>query len=188
MAFEDGEANKPVVIGKLFLGVSEEKGDPRGVMNVESGTVSNSMNVPLNTSLAYEKDSSIAQNGETKYDKISDLANKLATITAQQDKTAYDVTGVITTADLLKSEISAVKAGSGNKNTYAQETKPADETYTAVASEEQEKLTETSDYVGYYVLIDGKYEVVTNENKDSLSIYPPYTKAYKLQKLEQGDL
>lgn len=188
VAFEDGEANQPVIIGKLFLGSDKERNDPRGVVNAESSIISNNIELPITTKIVYETDGTVAQNGNTRYNSLSDITNELGKLTAQQDKTSYDVTGVITTADMLKSEISAVKAGSGSKNTYAQETKPADETYTALAGSEQEKLTETSSYVGYYILVGGKYEEVTDANKDSLSIYPPYTKAYKLQKLEQGDL
>lgn len=188
IAFEDGEANKPVVIGKLFLGVSEEKDDPRGVINCESGVLSNDVTLPLSTKLAYEKDSSLAQNGETKYDRISDLANKLGSITAQQDKTSYDVTGVISTANSLKSEISAVKASSGSRNTYAQEKRPEKETPNKLSEEEQAKLTETFKYVGYYILTGGKYKEVTEDNKDTIGIYPPYTEAYKMQRLSDGDI
>lgn len=192
IAFEDGEASKPVVIGKLFLGSDAERGDARGVINVESATASSSMTMPINSNLAYEKDASVAQNGETKYGKISDMANKLATITAQQDKTAYDVTGVVSTGSMLKSEMSSIKAGSGSKSTYQSASRPEETVY-----EKQEDLSsfsEASSYVGYYLLTgkgaDGKdqYTLVTDANKDSLELYPGITTPYKLRKLSDGDI
>lgn len=187
VAFEDGEANQPVVIGKLFLGSDKEQKDPRGVMNCESSIISNNIELPITTKIVYETDGTVAQNGNTRYDSISDITNELGKLTAKQDKTSYDVTGVITAADMLKSEISAVKAGSGSKNTYASETKPAN-FYNKLSDDEQVKLTETSDYVGYYIKNNGSYVLVTADNKDKLSIFPPYTLAYKFQALEQGDI
>lgn len=192
IAFEDGEASKPVVIGKLFLGSEAERGDARGVINVESATASSSMTMPINSNLAYEKDASVAQNGETKYGKISDMANKLATITAQQDKTAYDVTGVVSTGSMLKSEMSSIKAGSGSKSTYQSASRPEETVY-----EKQDDLSsfsEASSYVGYYIQTgvdkDNKpqYTQVTDANKDSLELYPGITTPYKLRKLSDGDI
>lgn len=188
VAFEDGEPGQPVVIGKLYLGSDKEQKDPRGVMNCESSIVSNNIELPITTKIAYETDNSVAQNGNTRYNTLSDITNELGKLTAQQDKTSYDVTGVMTTATMLKSEISAVKAGSGNRNTYSQDTAPEDGEYKKVDDAAQSALTELSNYVGYYVLEAGKYEQVTDKNKEALSIYPPYTTAYKLQKLENGDI
>lgn len=192
IAFEDGEASKPVVIGKLFLGSEAERGDARGVINVESATASSSMTMPINANLAYEKDAAVAQNGETKYGKISDMANKLASMTAQQDKTSYDMAGVVSTGSMLKSEMASVKAGSGNKSTYKSDTQPEETIFQPQT--DLSSFSETNSYVGYYLLTgkdkDGKpqYKLVTDANKDSLEIYPGITTPYKLRKLSDGDI
>lgn len=86
VAFDDGEADQPVVLGKLYLGATKEQKDPRGVMNAESSIISSNMSLPLSTKLVYDVDGSMAQNGQTRYDSIADIANKLADLTKQQSK------------------------------------------------------------------------------------------------------
>lgn len=86
LAFDDGEPGQPVILGKLFLGVSKEQNDPRGVINAESSLISKNASLPLSTKLIYDQNGTTAQNGQTKYNSIADIANKLADLTKQQSK------------------------------------------------------------------------------------------------------
>lgn len=76
VAFEDGAMETPVVMGKLYLGAEAERADPRGVLNVENSTVSNSATMPADTKLAAQIDSNVP-NTTVPYGSLSSIANEL---------------------------------------------------------------------------------------------------------------
>lgn len=69
VAFEDGQMQLPVVIGKLFLGVDKENKIPRGAINCETLSVKDSVTLPFNTKI----DISSSNNIVTGYDNFSSL-------------------------------------------------------------------------------------------------------------------
>ena len=88
VAFEDGSMNSPVVIGKLYLGVEEERKDPRGVLNVENSTVSKTASMPADTKLSVQTDHNIP-NTTSPFGSLSSIANNLNalnTSVAQNDR------------------------------------------------------------------------------------------------------
>lgn len=88
VAFEDGSMNSPVVIGKLYLGVEEERKDPRGVLNVENSTVAKTASMPADTKLSVQTDHNIP-NTTSPFGSLSSIANNLNalnTSVAQNDR------------------------------------------------------------------------------------------------------
>lgn len=79
VAFEDGQMSKPVVIGKLYLGVEAEESDPRGVINVENSTVTKSAAIPADTTLGADVDADVA-NTVTPYKSLKSIAGKLSAV------------------------------------------------------------------------------------------------------------
>jgi len=80
--------NSPVVIGKLYLGVEEERKDPRGVLNVENSTVAKTASMPADTKLSVQTDHNIP-NTTSPFGSLSSIANNLNalnTSVAQNDR------------------------------------------------------------------------------------------------------
>ena len=108
VAFEDGNMDTPVVIGKLYLGTEKEKADPRGVSNVEESTTTKKATLPADAKLAAEIDSSVP-NTTVPYGSLSSIANGLNTLNTNVGQMDRDYGNrfkqVISDADGLKSEL-----------------------------------------------------------------------------------
>jgi uncharacterized protein involved in type VI secretion and phage assembly len=76
VAFEDGQMDNPVVIGKLYLGAEKEKADPRGSLNTESLTAAKTATVPADTKLTTNTDKNLP-NTMNPYANLSSIANNL---------------------------------------------------------------------------------------------------------------
>lgn len=76
VAFEDGNMESPVIMGKLYLGAEAERADPRGVLNVEASSVSKSASMPADTKLAANIDNNVP-NTTVPYNSLSSIANEL---------------------------------------------------------------------------------------------------------------
>ena len=76
VAFEDGQMETPVVIGKLYLGAEKEKADPRGTVNTEAFTVSKTAAIPADTYLRSNTDKEIPNTAHP-YGSLSTVANDL---------------------------------------------------------------------------------------------------------------
>lgn len=129
VAFEDGEASQPVVIGKLYLGANKERNDPRGVVNAESSIISNNIQLPITTKIVYETDGTVAQNGITRYNTLSDITNELGKLSGKQSLTTVDMAGLTTTANQIKAEVSSIKAQTESKSDYIQAEEPKSPNY-----------------------------------------------------------
>jgi len=75
VAFEDGQMQWPVIIGKLFLGTQEEEASPRGAINCVDLKVSGSAKLPVSTALDFKGNENTAEDasGNTGYKTIADL-------------------------------------------------------------------------------------------------------------------
>ena len=108
VAFEDGGMDTPVVMGKLYLGAEAERADPRGVLNVETSTVSKSASMPADTKLANSMDANVP-NTTAPYSSLSSIANELNTLNVdvrQMDRdTGNRFKQVITDIDGTRSEL-----------------------------------------------------------------------------------
>lgn len=108
VAFEDGGMDTPVVMGKLYLGAEAERADPRGVLNVETSTVSKSASMPADTKLANSMDANVP-NTTAPYSSLSSIANELNTLNVdvrQMDRdTGNRFKQVISDIDGTKSEL-----------------------------------------------------------------------------------
>lgn len=76
VAFEDGQMNNPVIIGKLYLGAAREKQDPRGTINAETTNASKSASLPADSTLTANVDSNVP-NTNTPYGSLASIANNL---------------------------------------------------------------------------------------------------------------
>ena len=76
VAFEDGQMETPVVIGKLYLGAEKEKADPRGSLNTESLVAAKTAAVPADTKLTTDTDKNLP-NTMNPYANLSSIANNL---------------------------------------------------------------------------------------------------------------
>lgn len=189
VAFEDGEASQPVVIGKLYLGANKERNDPRGVVNAESSIISDNIQLPITTKIVYETDGTVAQNGITRYNTLSDITNELGKLSGKQSLTTVDMAGLITTANQIKAEVSSIKAQTGIKADYIQDTEPENPNYNEWAS--YKEFTSADQYVGFYINIGTEkqpsYIEITDENKEIWITNPGKKEAYKKQNLEKNN-
>ena len=76
VAFEDGQMETPVIIGKLYLGAEKEKADPRGSLNTESLAAAKAAAVPADTKLTTNTDKNLP-NTMNPYANLSSIANNL---------------------------------------------------------------------------------------------------------------
>ena len=76
VAFEDGQMETPVIIGKLYLGAEKEKADPRGSLNTESLVAAKAAAVPADTKLTTNTDKNLP-NTMNPYANLSSIANNL---------------------------------------------------------------------------------------------------------------
>ena len=58
VTFENNEIDMPIVLGKLYLGVTAEKADPRGAINCDTITSATPISIPIDTKLTLENDAS----------------------------------------------------------------------------------------------------------------------------------
>ena len=189
VAFEDGEASQPVVIGKLYLGANKERNDPRGVVNAESSIISNNIQLPITTKIVYETDGTVAQNGITRYNTLSDITNELGKLSGKQSLTTVDMAGLTTTANQIKAEVSSIKSQTGLKADYIQADEPKSPNYVKWAAYTQ--FTSADQYVGFYINIgtetERKYIEITDENKEVWITNPGVQTAYKEQELNENN-
>lgn len=93
VAFEDGQINNPVVIGKLFLGANKESAESRGAINVTNFKADQNATIPVDTKLTYAGDdknrAAVAKDLST-YKTIADIiksiqnhSEKIGSATAQ---------------------------------------------------------------------------------------------------------
>ncbi len=85
VAFEDGQMDTPVVIGKLYLGVEREKSDPRGVLNVVDSSVSKSATIPADTKLGAELDKNVP-NTTVPYNSLFSIATNVSALRTDVDQ------------------------------------------------------------------------------------------------------
>ena len=82
IAFENNDYDMPIVIGKLYLGVENEKNDPRGAIVCNNITAAQPISIPISSQLTLDNDpqhSTIVgvDNGIDSYKSIADLAKNL---------------------------------------------------------------------------------------------------------------
>lgn len=131
VAFEDGRFEAPVVIGKLYLGASEEQKEGRGAINCDSFAATSNLSIPITTKLVFngggqgdttvDTDTSLStyktiadiargiQKQETKLGTISnqiidDGENLGARLTRVEHENATQQTDIIANADGLAVE------------------------------------------------------------------------------------
>ena len=108
VAFEDGQMELPVVVGKLYLGAEKEKQDPRGSLNTETLTATKTASVPSDTKLTFDTDKNLP-NTMNPYASISSVANNLnklnTDVTYLDAFTENQFRSIITDADGLRSAI-----------------------------------------------------------------------------------
>lgn len=76
VAFEDGQAQQPCVIGKLYLGMAEENKEARGTIKAEALTSSSTNSLPLSTKLTSDvvEDTVSSNNSANSFKTIKELA------------------------------------------------------------------------------------------------------------------
>lgn len=108
VAFEDGQMNNPVIIGKLYLGAAKEKADPRGAINVENIISANSATLPADAVLTASIDSNVP-NTTVPYASLSSIANGLNAATrdlGQLDRFVNNqFESIVTSMDVDKGEL-----------------------------------------------------------------------------------
>lgn len=86
VTFENDGITKAIIMGKLYLGVSEEQTN-RGSLKVNSLNVKTDLSIPINTKIVSASDSNINPNNAiTNYDSISKIINVLSTTKAAVEK------------------------------------------------------------------------------------------------------
>ena len=76
VAFEDGQMEAPVILGKLYLGAEKEKSDPRGTVNTENVNASNTATIPADTKLKSNVGKEMPNTAHP-YSSLSSVANDL---------------------------------------------------------------------------------------------------------------
>ena len=90
VAFEDGSMETPVVIGKLYLGASKEKQDPRGTVNCVDSSISGTATIPSDTKL--NNDLAANQiNTTIPYQSLKSIANNLTRVDTEQAQNNRDL-------------------------------------------------------------------------------------------------
>ena len=85
ITFEDNSIAKPVIVGKLYLGASQEKTEMRGAISCASLRVGSSCELPLSTKIAYTQggnDVVAAETSYSKYKTIEDVLKALNSLSA----------------------------------------------------------------------------------------------------------
>ena len=82
IAFENNDYDMPVVIGKLYLGVENEKNDPRGAIVCNNITAAQPISIPISSQLTLDNDPQHSpiigvDKGIDSYKSIADLAKNL---------------------------------------------------------------------------------------------------------------
>jgi hypothetical protein len=80
VAFDNNSISSPVILGKLYLGNTEESKNFRGSIKCDSLTVANEASLPITTKLVYQgADESLVkvEKGITSYSSIADIIKKL---------------------------------------------------------------------------------------------------------------
>lgn len=82
VAFENNEFDKPVILGKLYLGVSKESGEARGAINCGTISSASAISIPIDTKLTLDNGGSdnktVGVNNDLScYKSIADLARGL---------------------------------------------------------------------------------------------------------------
>lgn len=80
----------PVVLGKLYLGASKEKQDPRGTINCVDSTISGTATIPNDTRLKNDLDYGQI-NTTIPYRSLSSLANNLQRVDIEQGQNNRDL-------------------------------------------------------------------------------------------------
>lgn len=122
VAFEDGQMETPVVIGKLYLGAEKEKADPRGSLNTESLVAAKTAAVPADTKLTTNTDKNLP-NTMNPYANLSSIANNLNKLNTDvnyldaftNNQFSSVITDVNKQGDELRSEIKQTAENIENK-------------------------------------------------------------------------
>lgn len=82
VAFENGQMDTPVILGKLYLGIENEKADPRGAFSIENINITKSATMPADSKLASEVDKNVP-NTTAPFSSISSIANNLNSLNTE---------------------------------------------------------------------------------------------------------
>lgn len=78
VAFENNLASHPVIIGKLYAGTNADKTEPRGVVNCQSLTVSNSAVLPAGTKITQATSDVVDERNGLKVQTLEELITAVA--------------------------------------------------------------------------------------------------------------
>ena len=121
VAFEDGQINNPVVIGKLFLGTNNESAEPRGAIDVANLKVGQDATIPVDTKLAYAGDdknrAAVAKDLST-YKTVADI---IKSIQNHSEKIGSATAQLIDDGIKLGAKVDKVNDGSGSETGFGWE-------------------------------------------------------------------
>ena len=121
VAFEDGQINNPVVIGKLFLGTNNESSEPRGAIDVANLKVGQDATIPVDTKLTYAGDdknrAAVAKDLST-YKTVADI---IKSIQNHSEKIGSATAQLIDDGIKLGAKVDKVNDGSGSETGFGWE-------------------------------------------------------------------
>ena len=111
IAFENNDYDMPIVIGKLYLGVENEKNDPRGAIVCNNITAAQPISIPISSQLTLDNDPQHSpiigvDKGIDSYKSIADLAKNLQ---KQDEKIGSLSVKVIDDGEQLGARVSKVE-------------------------------------------------------------------------------
>lgn len=113
VAFEDGQINTPVVVGKLFLGANKESAEPRGAIDVANLKIGQEATIPVDTKLTYAGDdknrAAVAKDLST-YKTVADI---IKSIQNHSEKIGSATAQLIDDGIKLGAKVDKVNDGSG---------------------------------------------------------------------------
>ena len=88
ITFEDNSLSKPIIVGKLYLGASQEKGEMRGTVSCDSLRINSTCELPLSTKITYTQDSNDIIAAETSYSKYKTIEDVLKALNSLNTTTS----------------------------------------------------------------------------------------------------